>query len=65
MKSSMNKPAETAQTEVFPKVLYRLRPDSKQTTANSKPQKRNNVFSKSRDTREDRGVRRAKTSRGR
>jgi hypothetical protein len=36
--------------------------NSKATSANSKPQKRENTFSKSRDTREDRGTRQMKTT---
>jgi hypothetical protein len=51
-----------SQTSVFPKTLHRLRPNHKAATPSPKPQKRDNVFSKSRDTREDRGLRQMKTS---
>jgi hypothetical protein len=42
--------------------LYDLRPNPQAATASPKPQKRDNIFSKSRDTREDRGSRQMKTS---
>ncbi len=42
-------------------MLHRLRPNF-QTTAYPKPPKRDNTFSKSRDTNEDRGRRQIKTS---
>jgi hypothetical protein len=45
-------------TPVFPKTLHEPRP----TPATTKPQKRENTFSKSRDTREDRGTREMKTT---
>ena len=48
---------------VFPKTLHRLQPDAKAVAATSKPPKRDNTFSKSRDTREDRGARQMKTAR--
>jgi hypothetical protein len=51
-----------SQTPVFPKTLHRLRPDQSVATPNSKSEKRGNTFSKSRDTREDRGTREMKTS---
>jgi hypothetical protein len=49
-------------TSVFPKTLHRLRPNSKEAAANPKSKKRGNTFSKSRDTREDRGTREIKTT---
>ncbi len=62
MKSSSKKPlAPAPQTPVFPQMLHRLRPNF-QTTAYPKPPKRDNTFSKSRDTNEDRGRRQIKTS---
>jgi hypothetical protein len=61
MKASITKLAETPQTPVFPKTLHRLRLNPKAVTPNPKPQKRDNIFSKSRDTREDRGSRQMKT----
>jgi hypothetical protein len=66
MKASIRKPAPTPQTPVFPQTLHRTRTDpaaiAKAATPRPKPQKRNNIFSKSRDTREDRGARQMKTS---
>jgi hypothetical protein len=61
MKKSADKIA-AAQMPVFPKTLHRLRPNSKETAANPNPKKRDNIFSKSRDVREDRGTREIKTS---
>jgi hypothetical protein len=52
--------APTPETPVFGKKI-RLRPNAKAVTP-PKSQKRHNIFSKSRDTREDRGTRQAKTS---
>ena len=52
MKKSADKIAAAPQTPVFPKTLHRLRPNSKEATANPNPKKRDNIFSKSRDTRE-------------
>ena len=54
--------AEPAQTPVFPKTLHQMRSSLPEATTNPKPQKRDNIFSKSRDTREDRGTRQAKTT---
>jgi hypothetical protein len=62
MKASAARLAETAQTPVFPKTLHQLRPNPKMTATNPKSKKRDNIFSKSRDTREDRGTREMKTS---
>jgi hypothetical protein len=50
-----------SQTPVFPQTLNRLRPRPGKAAPGSKPQKRG-IFSESRDTREDRGLRQAKTS---
>jgi hypothetical protein len=61
MKAATTKPAATPQTDVFPKTLHRLRPRLAAATVNPKTPKRDNVFSKSRDTREDRGARQMKT----
>jgi hypothetical protein len=61
-KTSMIKLAETPQTPVFPKILHRLRPNLKAATPSPKSQTRDNVFSKSRDTHEDRGTRQMKTT---
>jgi hypothetical protein len=53
--------AALLQTPVFPQTLHQKRPNPK-TAGSSKPPKRDNIFSKSRDTREDRGTREMKTS---
>jgi len=60
-KESISILAGLPQTPVFPQTLHRLRPNPEETL---KPQaaKRENVFSKSRDLREDRGTREMKTS---
>jgi hypothetical protein len=62
MKASITKLAEAPQSPVFPKTLHRLRPNPKAGALSPKSQKRDNIFSKSRDTREDRGERQMKTS---
>jgi hypothetical protein len=62
MKTSITKLAETPQTPVFPKTPHQLRTNPKEATPNPKSQKRDNVFSKSRDTREDRSTRQMKTT---
>jgi hypothetical protein len=62
MKDPNSPMAEAPQPPVFPKTLHRLRPNAKTATPDSKPQKRDDVFSKSRDVREDRGSRQMKTS---
>jgi hypothetical protein len=59
-KPSMANLAEIPQTPVFGKTI-RLRPNAKPVTPPTS-QKRDNIFSKSRDTREDRGSRQMKTS---
>jgi hypothetical protein len=51
-----------SQTPVFTQSLHRLRPNLAAAAAKPKFQKRDNIFSKSRDTREDRGARQVKTS---
>jgi hypothetical protein len=50
------------ETPVFPKMPHRLRPNPDAPAPIPKSQKRDNIFSKSRDTREDRGSRQMKTS---
>jgi hypothetical protein len=62
VKTSITKLAEIRQTPVFPQTLHRLRPNSEAAMPGPKSQKRDNIFSKSRDTREDRGSRQMKTS---
>jgi hypothetical protein len=54
--------AETAPTPVFPQTLHHVRPRGDNANPSRKSQKRNNTFSKSRDTREDRGARQMKTA---
>jgi hypothetical protein len=60
MKASTTKPAAIPETPVFPQTLHTLRPDPE--PAEPKSKKRDNIFSKSRDIREDRGTREMKTS---
>jgi hypothetical protein len=62
MKASKTKLAETPQTPVFPQTLHRLQPNPKEATLSPKSKKRDNTFSQSRDTREDRGTRQMKTT---
>jgi hypothetical protein len=62
MKSPFTKPAASSQAPVFPQTLHTLRPVQEKPMPNAKPNKRDNIFSKSRDTREDRGTREMKTS---
>jgi hypothetical protein len=51
-----------SQTPVFPKKLHRLQPNPKAATPSPKSQKRDDIFSKSRDTHENRGSRQMKTT---
>ncbi len=62
MKASKRKRAETPKPPVFPQTLHRVRTILEKSTPSPKPPKRDNIFSKSRDTREDRGERQMKTS---
>jgi hypothetical protein len=62
-KISSPKIGEAPQAPVFPKTLHRLRPDPNATASNPKSKKRDKIFSKSRDVREDRGTREMKTTR--
>jgi hypothetical protein len=64
MKSSKTDIAKAPETPIFPKMLHRVRQRTDTRTAGpaAKPQKRDNTFSKSRDTHEDRGIRQMKTS---
>lgn len=61
MKTSNPKRKAGPETAFFPQALHRLRPNPSP-VASVKPPKRDNTFSKSRDTREDRGARQMKTS---
>jgi hypothetical protein len=60
MRASKSKLAAMVQTPVFPQTPHRLRPNPEAATPKSK--KRDNIFSKSRDIREDRGTREMITS---
>jgi hypothetical protein len=62
MKPSLSELAKAAQIAVFPKTLHHVRIRANAAAPQPKPQKRDNIFSKSRDTREDRGERQMKTS---
>jgi hypothetical protein len=63
MKKSTVKSGEISKLLVFPQTLHRVRARVEKATPNPKPPGRDNIFSKSRDTREDRGERQIKTSR--
>jgi hypothetical protein len=60
-KHPISKFAAVVQTPVFPKTAHQFRP-APAIAVKTKPHKRDNTFSKSRDTREDRGTREIKTS---
>jgi hypothetical protein len=60
MKIPISKFAEIVQTPVFPQTLHQFRPSK--AAGNPKTPKRDNIFSKSRDVREDRGTRAMKTT---
>jgi hypothetical protein len=62
MKRPTTKFAAMVQTPVFPKTMHQFRPVPDAGNPHPKPPKRDNIFSKSRDTREDRGTREMKTS---
>ncbi len=62
MKHSTTKLAAAPQTPVFPQTMHETRPNHDKPIPQPKPKKRDNIFSKSRDLREDRGTREMKTS---
>ena len=62
MSDDKHKLAAMLQSPVFPQTMHQKRPDPKAAPLSKTP-KRDNIFSKSRDTREDRGTREMKTSR--
>jgi hypothetical protein len=62
MKASMTKLAEAPQTPVFQTVIHKPGANPKEAAPSPKSQKRDNTFSQSRDTREDRGTREMKTT---
>jgi hypothetical protein len=61
MKKPITKPAKTSLPPAF-QIAIRQRGAKSGAASNPKPKKRDNTFSKSRDTREDRGRRQMKTS---
>jgi hypothetical protein len=62
MKISKAKLAATPATPVLPQTMHRVRSRGAAEVPTPKAEKRDNTFSKSRDTREDRGARQMKTS---
>ena len=62
MRDSITKITRHPQTPVFPQTLHTVRPNHDKPMPHPKPKKRDNIFSKSRDLREDRGTREMKTS---
>ena len=60
MKTPVTPFAAIVQTPVYPQTLHQFRPAK--AVASPKPSKRDNIFSKSRDTHEDRGTREMKMS---
>lgn len=61
MKPAATKFSKPSKTPVFSKTPHTLRAKSEAATPNAKPEKREKIFSKSRDLREDRGARQMKT----
>jgi len=62
MKASNAKRVARPESAIFPQALHRLRPNPGPVATDLKSPKRDNTFSKSRDTREDRGARQMKSS---
>jgi hypothetical protein len=62
MKKTKAKLPDTTQAPVFPQTLHHVRTRVETSPPNPKAPKRDKIFSKSRDTREDRGERQMKTS---
>jgi hypothetical protein len=62
MKEHTNKLTANPQTPVFPQSMHELRPNQEKVLPHPASKKRDNIFSKSRDVREDRGTREMKTS---
>jgi hypothetical protein len=63
MKTAQTKFAAIVQSPVYPKALHQFRPDPKAVKLSPQTPKRDNIFSQSRDERENRGTRGMKTSR--
>ena len=59
---AVENPAAGTLPPVFPQMMHRVRPNGPATKLPAKAPKRDNTFSQSRDTREDRGERQMKTS---
>jgi hypothetical protein len=62
MKTPISKFAAMVQTPVYPQTVHQSRTNPKAANPKPKPPQRDNIFSKSRDTREDRGMREMNTS---
>jgi hypothetical protein len=62
MSDSTSNVDNSVKTPVFPQTLHTVRPNQAKPMPNPKPKKRDNIFSKSRDVREDRGTREMKSS---
>jgi hypothetical protein len=62
MKHHPTNSAAAPQTPVFPETIHELRPNKEKVLPHPESKKRDNIFSKSRDLREDRGTREMKTS---
>jgi hypothetical protein len=62
MKTSNIKLETASQTSDFQIAIRQRKAKPNPTASNPKPEKRDNIFSKSRDTREDRGTREMKTT---
>ena len=57
MNQPISKFAAIVQTPVYPQAVHQPRPDAPAANSKPKPPKRDNTFSQSRDTRENRGTR--------
>ena len=62
MKNHTAKLAASPKTPVFPQTMHETRPNQEKALPHPKSKKRDNIFSKSRYVREDRGTREMKTS---
>ncbi len=62
MKTPTLKPTPKTQPPVFQIAIRKRATKAKPATPTAKPLKRDNIFSKSHDTREDRGARQMKTT---
>ena len=62
MKNHTAKLAASPKPPVFPQTMHETRPNQEKALPHPKSKKRDNIFSKSRDVREDRGTREMKTS---